>query len=63
MSRFKRMITSFISNLLIRSEEAKNLAKLFQATDTKRDGVIDREEFKVTMVDQANEFLGGLDAD
>ena len=50
---------SFISNTLIKSDEAKQLGKLFQEMDVNKDGKVSKQEFLDSMEHEkaANEFL------
>ena len=42
---FQYAITSFISNVLIKSQDARQIGKLFMELDTERKGKLTREQF------------------
>ena len=42
---FQYAITSFISNVLIKSHDARQIGKLFMELDTERKGMLTREQF------------------
>ena len=48
-NKFQVAISSFISNVLIKSEDLARIAEHFKAFDTKNDGKIDKEEFFAAM--------------
>ena len=46
MSVFQYAVASFISNILIKSQDARQIGKLFMEMDTDKDGQLSIEEFK-----------------
>ena len=51
ISRFKRTMNSFISNILTKSQDAKQLGLLFEEMDTNKNGKLEWSEFEAGMSD------------
>ena len=45
-SKFQRLISSFISNIIMKQKDLAELADLFDSIDTNMDGVLDRNELE-----------------
>ena len=45
MGVFQYAVSSFISNILIKSQDARQIGKLFMQMDSDKNGSISREEF------------------
>ena len=64
MGVFQYAVSSFISNILIKSQDARQIGKLFMQMDQDKNGSISREEFKASpLVLQTQEFIeaGSID--
>ena len=64
MGVFQYAVSSFISNILIKSQDARQIGKLFMQMDSDKNGSISREEFAASpLVKQSQEFIeaGSID--
>ena len=55
---FQYAITSFISNILIKSQDARELGRIFLELDADKNGKLDRDEFsKSALIKESLDFM------